>query len=110
MIGQILIDEKTGKVASPVSDYQPEVDVKEITLRLQQDFHQGSDLQHKPFTEFNDLGLLTRADVNQKRWNFYRMPQSADVDEAWRWDGIRPVTRNRILGVVAQMSSNIIMP
>lgn len=109
MIGQIIKDEK-GSIISPVSSYQPPKDVVSLTQRISQDYQQGVSLQTKPFTEFNDMSLLDRADLDQKRWNAYRMPQSADIDEAWRWNGVRPITRNRIIGIVAQMTSKIVIP
>lgn len=111
MIGIILKkDEETGQELTPISAYQPIETVKKLTERIQQDYQIGFTLHHQPFTEFNDYSLLDRADIDQKRWNAYRMPQSSDIDEAWRWNGIRPITRNRILGIVSQMSANIIIP
>lgn len=111
MIGTILYDpDKPEVIASPVSSYQPPELVKVLTRKVQSDYQVGFNLQHKPFTEFNDLSLLDRADYNQKRWNAYRAPASEDPDEAWRWNGVRPITRNKIIGIVAQVTSQIIMP
>jgi len=109
MIGTLLVD-KDNKIVSPVSAYQPPKDVVSLTQRITQDYSQAVSLQQKAFTEFNDMSLLDRADLDQKRWNAYREPQSADIDEAWRWNGIRPITRNRIIGIVAQMTSKIVIP
>ncbi len=109
MIGALQYD-KDQNLISPVSAYQPAEDVEKLTERISQDFNVAYTLQNKPFTEFNDYSLLQRADLDQKRWNAYRMPQSEDIDEAWRWNGIRPITRNRILGIVAQMTANIVIP
>lgn len=109
MIGNLLINEK-GNIASPISSYQPEDNIKKLTEKISQDFSVAYNLQHKPFTEFNDYSLLQRCDLDQKRWNAYRQPQSLDIDEAWRWNGIRPITRNKILGIVAQMTANMIIP
>ncbi len=109
MIGNFLLD-KEGKIISQVSAYQPAEDIKNLTERISQDFSVAYNNQHKPFTEFNDVSLLQRADIDQKRWNAYRQPQSQDIDEMWRWNGIRPITRNRILGIVAQMTANIVIP
>src|SRR3990167_8248455 len=109
MIGTILRGEK-GEPVSSLSAYNPGEDVRRITRQIQSDYQVAYDLQHRPFTEFNDMSLLDRADLDQKRWNAYRAPQSEDIDEAWRWNGIRPVTRNRIIGIVAQMTAQIIMP
>lgn len=110
MIGVIQYDEPNKKPVEPLSNYQPPEDVKTLTERIQQDYQIAYDLQHQPFTEFNDLSLLDRADLDQKRWNAYRAPESDDVDEQWRWNGIRPITRNKIIGIVAQLSANLIMP
>lgn len=99
-----------GKALTPLSAYNPPADVTYLTERIQQDNQVGYDLQNRPFTEFNDLSLLGRVDLDQRRWNAYRAPQSLNVDEAWRWNGIRPITRNRILGIVAQMTARIQMP
>src|SRR3990167_2863095 len=108
MIGTILYDEEDKtKIISPVSAYNPPEEVKLLTARISQDYQIGFNLQNKAFTEFNDYSLLQRADIDQKRWNAYRQPQSLDIDEAWRWNGIRPITRNRIIGIVAQMTSKI---
>lgn len=109
MIGQVLRDAENNLI-SPISEYQPPKDVKDLTQKISTDFRVAFDLQNKSFTEFNDNSLLQRADLDQKRWNAYRAPQSEDVDEAWRWNGIRPITRNRILGIIAQMTANMIVP
>src|SRR3990167_8716782 len=98
MIGAIERD-KENKITSSVSAYQPTEDVRVLTEAVSADFNVAYKLQHKPFTEFNDYSLLDRIDIDQKRWNAYRLPQSADPDEAWRWNGVRPITRNRILGI-----------
>ena len=110
MIGTFLTDPKTNAILSPVSPYQPEEEIKKLTEKISQDFSVAYNLQHKPFTEFNDNSLLQRIDLDQKRWNAYRAPQSEDIDEAWRWNGIRPITRNKILGIVAQMTAQMIIP
>ncbi len=111
MIGNILYDtEDQTKIISPVSTYNPPENVRILTENIRQDYQVASNLQQKSFTEFNDHSLLQRADMDQKRWNAYRQPSSEDVDEAWRWNGIRPITRNRIIGIVAQMSAKIVVP
>ena len=111
MIGNFIysVEDQT-KIASPVSGYQPPENVRILTEHIRQDYQTASNLQTKGFTEFNDYSLLQRADIDQKRWNAYRQPASMDVDEAWRWNGIRPITRNRIIGIVAQMTSKIVIP
>lgn len=109
MIG-ILARGKDNEILAPLSPYQPPEGVKKLSEMIQTDYSVAYDLQQQPFTEFNDLSLIDRADIDQKRWNAYRGPQSEDPDEAWRYNGVKPITRNRILGIVAQMTASIIMP
>jgi len=109
MVGTIERD-KDGKITSPVSAYNPPEEVRTLTERIAGDVSISVTSQYTPFTEFNDLSLLDRMDIDQKRWNAYRMPQSQDLDEAWRWNGVRPITRNKILGIVAQVTSVLQMP
>lgn len=111
MIGTLLTDPKDPtKILTPLSAFAPPEDVKKLTERISQDDGVAFSLQNKTLTEFNDYSLLQRADIDQKRWNAYRAPPSMDVDEAWRWNGIRPITRNRIIGIVAQMTARIVIP
>lgn len=109
MIGAILHDEK-GKVITPLSAYQPRQEVATLTNRIAQDYQSGDTLLHKPFTEFNDESLLSRSDLDQKKWNAYQLPKSSDPDEMWRWNGVRPVTRNKILAIVAHMTAKTVIP
>jgi hypothetical protein len=108
MIGTI--ERKDNKVITPVSAYQPSKEVRDLTIDIQQDNQVGYNLQNQNFEEFNDESLLSRMDIDQKKWNAYRYPTSPDVDEQWRYNGIRPTTRNRILGIVAQMTAQIVIP
>ena len=111
MIGSLTYStDKEAKITNSVSAYNPPEDVKKLTDACREDYQTAYDLQNRPFTEFNDLSLFQRADLDQKRWNAYRAPQSEDIDEAWRWNGIRPITRNRIISIVAQMTAKIVIP
>ena len=109
MIGSLQYD-KDNNLLSTLSEYQPSEQVKKLTLGVGDSFNTGYLLQNKPFREFNDLSLLDREDLDRKRWNAYREPASSDPDEYWRWNGIRPITRNKLIGIVAQMTARIVVP
>ncbi len=109
MIGNIPRDSE-GKIDATPSLYQPSQEVRGLTQLIQQDYQVADELQNQPFTEFNDLSLLNRMDLDQKRWNAYREPQSTDPEEMWRYNGVRPITRNKIIAIVAQMTSRIVIP
>jgi hypothetical protein len=109
MIGLVNTDSNKGTL-TPVSTYNPSDTVRDLTKRIQQDFQTGQDLLDRPFTEFNDMSLMQRVDIDQKRWNAYRLPESSDPDDSWRYNGIRPLTRNKIIAIVAQMTVKTVIP
>ncbi len=65
------------------SKYTPPKAVRELTASNQKDYQVVSDLQKKPFREFNDMSVLDRQDLLQKTFNTYEEPPSQDPDESW---------------------------
>lgn len=62
------------------------------------------------FAEFNDKTLLDRMDTDQKSFNAYVEPKSQNPDEDWQWNGVRPITRNKIISMAAHLTSSILYP
>ena len=109
MIGGIEKDDK-GNVTSLVSNYQPPRDIQELTTKIRKDYGIGYEILHRSFAEFNDKNLIKRMDIDQKAFNAYVGPQSADPAESWRWPGVRPVTRNKIIGIAAHFAVSTVIP
>ena len=109
MIGDLKTDAK-GKIVEEKSDFQPSSEIMEFTGRVKQDYQTGWDIQHRTFEEFNDVDILRRMDIDQKRFNGYVPQRSNDPDEAWRFDGIRLTARNKILSIAAHMTTAILFP
>ena len=100
MIGDLLLDKNKNPIA-PVSDYQPPEPVTDLTSLIMRDYGIGIRIQRQTFAEFNDMSLLDRMDKDQKAFNSYVLPPSDDPDESWRWNGVRPVTRNKVMSIAA---------
>lgn len=92
------------------SGYQPSQSVRDVTTRVRQDYQTADDIQNRPFREFNDKSVLHRMDLDQKAFNSYVEPQSSDPDESWRYNGVRPLTRNKIISIAAHATAQIIFP
>lgn len=109
MIGDILTD-KTGKPASPLSSYQPTEAISNLTARIKRDYTIGHKNQTTPFREFNDMSLQGISERDQKLFNSYVEPKSEDPDESWMWNGVKPVTRNKIISIAAHATAALIYP
>ncbi len=49
-------------------------------------------------------------DRDQKNFNSYTPSPSTDPYESWRWNGIRPVTRNKLISLAAHATAQMIYP
>lgn len=114
MIGQIITFEKVNGVLKPVngelSPYQPTEDVVEITRHVKRDYQTGIDILYDPRREFNNKSVLDELNDNQQAFLMYPRQDLIDPEENWRWNGVRPVTRNRILSLAAHLTANTLIP
>ena len=110
MIGELLINEKTGNIESPVSLYQPSKEIKILTSRVRQDYSIGDLNQNKSWREFNDRSLLQVLNDYQMAFNNYIPPRSEDPHESWKAQTIRPLTRNKIISIAAHITATIVVP
>ena len=56
------------------------------------------------------MSLLQRIDVDQKAFNSYVQPKSGDPNESWRWNGVRPITHNKVMSMAAHFVAQTIFP
>ena len=109
MIGNLATNEQDKIITIP-SSFQPPKEVCVLTERIKQDYQTGYNILHRTFEEFNDKSLVERMNVDQKSFNAYIQPKSDDPDEKWRWNGVRPITRNKILSIAAHLAFAMIYP
>lgn len=93
-----------------ISSYQPSLAVRELTSLVKEDYRTGHEIMHRSFREFNDKSVLKRMDLDQKAFNSYVEPQSQNPDESWRYNGVRPLTRNKIISIAAHVTASLIYP
>ncbi|GEM_PF-1526599 len=92
------------------SEYQPSEEVKRLTQMIRDDYTIGWDILNRPFTEFNNKSMIERMNIDQKAFNSYVQPKSTDPTIAWRWNGIRPITRNKLLAIAAHVIALMLYP
>lgn len=116
MLGQIVTDPKTGlpidgngKSVSK-SAYQPPKPLMDLFARCQIDYGIAWQLQHRPFQEFDGVSLLQRANLDQQTFGVYVGAEWVPQNKQWRWRGRKNTARNKIIGILAQLISTILLP
>lgn len=111
MIHQIAFKvDKKGKVLNPPSAYRPDDAEKHRIQQILQDFTLGWQILNKPYREFNDLSLVQRMRTDQKSFNIWTPAKSNDPDDKWKSDAVRPVVRNKVIGIAAHITAALIFP
>lgn len=109
MLSSPTTDEK-GNITSPLSAYQPSDAVKAVTQKIRSAVENGDEILKRSFPEFNDMSLIQRMNEDQKAWLSWTPAPSDDPDFSWQWNGVRPITRNKIISTAAHLTSKVIYP
>lgn len=116
MIGTLITDLKSGlpldsqgnKLSK--SNYQPPQALMDLFARNQRDYGIAWQLQHRPFQEFDGVSLLDRANLDQQTFGAYVGANYIPRHKRWRWNGRKNTSRNKIIGVLAQLIAGILVP
>ena len=114
MIGEILLD-KSGRIINlntSISGYNPPKEIADFIAQIKKDYQIGIDNLIRAYSEFGSEGLsaLLVAERDKKAFNSYELPTSEDEDEKWRWKGIRPITRNKIISIAGHFIATMLFP
>lgn len=115
MIGRIVTDDKgipldnNGTQLSE-SRYKPPTAIMELFARCQIDYGIAWQLQHRPFDEFDGYSLLQRANLDQQTFGAFVGCEYVAKNKQWRWKGRKQTSRNKIIGVLAQVIAGILIP
>lgn len=110
MFQYINYDSKNKRVLDTVSAYKPSDEVKAVIRMVQKDMAAGRQILENSYVEFNYRSILQERDDNQKRFNSFVPSKSNDVDEMWRAQTVRPVTRNKLISIAAHVTAQILYP
>ena len=108
MIGELTYNQK-GHVESPLSAYQPSQEVKNITVRVKNCYQDGDNLLNTPLREYNNRSIIQRMEEDQMAWLSWT-PEPFQGEDDWRWNGVRPITRNKVISTAAHLTAQLIAP
>jgi hypothetical protein len=98
------------KVSNKPSSYNPSPEVRNLTQMVKADYAIGDEVLHRPFEEFNGMSLIERANTDQASWMSWNPEASKDPEGGWRFSGIRPMTRNKVISTAAHLTSQVVIP
>lgn len=107
MLGEFTYEKD--KIINPVSAYQPPEPVREATLNVKKAYQDGRSVQDYPYKEFNGKSLLERDSLDKRAWLSWN-PDIYGGDADWRFNGIRPFTRNKVISTAAHLTAQLIIP
>lgn len=112
MIEKLAFHLQNGKknILNEKSSYQPDDDVKTLIKQVKKDISIGDDILHRPFEEFNGLSLIERSNRDQATWLSWNPEMESGPEGDWRYLGIRPMTRNRVISTAAHLTSQLVIP
>lgn len=92
------------------SAYSPSNEILELFQRVQDDYIVAYGLQHRSFNEFDGISLLERSRRDQETFAAFVGAEYIPAQKAWRWRGRKNTSRNRMIGILAQMLSAMLFP
>lgn len=104
----IPLDNNGNKLAA--SAYQPPEAIKKLFARCQIDYGTAWQMQQRPFDEFDGYSLLQRANLDQQTFGAYVGCEYVPRHKQWRWKGRKQTSRNKIIGVLAQVIAGMLTP
>jgi len=108
--GELTYSPKTSQIEQSISAYQPSEEIKELYRTVRYAFQVGNEVINRPFEEFNNKSLIERLNEDQRAWLSWSSGPFSDPDSDWRWTGVRPITRNKILSTAAHLTAQLIQP
>ena len=103
MIGEI--DKK-----APLSTYQPNQDVIDITRVIKKAYAKGVEILYKPWVELNNRSIIEDQNRGQMMFNTFVDTSVEDPNESWKWRGTRSTARNKAIAMQANIASNYLLP
>lgn len=109
MIGALTYSQDKKGFTEPLSAYEPPNAVVELTRQVKIAYQNGKEIQDYPFAEFNNRSFLERMDDDQRAWLSWN-PDPYEGEEDWRFNGVRPITRNRVISTAAHLTAQLLVP
>jgi len=115
----LLVDPKTnnrGEHLDTLSEYKPSTEVKNRFTQILSDMNIAEDIMNNPYEEFgsgsegDSMDIISFTNKMQKRFNNNIPSATDDPNQQWRANTIRPLTRNKVISIVAHLTQSVLYP
>ena len=90
--------------------YKPDIEQAELIERIQRAYNVGEYNLTKPLQVFSDRSVLEVDEESHKILNIYKPEIAKEISDAWKSDVRRPISRNKVVAVVAHQLHKLIIP
>lgn len=98
------------EIVDTISSYNPSKMVTDRFKDILRDFELAERIQEATYEEFGNKDLISYQNQAQKRFNNNIDVATDDPNQAWRANTIRPLTRNKVISIVAHLTQNVLYP
>jgi hypothetical protein len=101
-------------IKDPTSNYAPDKETQDVITMVQNDCAIADLVRKHTYPEFNWNGfnedLISYMNEMQKRFNSTPPAPSDDPDDEWKSNHVQPMTRNKVIAIVASITNAIMKP
>lgn len=98
------------KVQDAASVYMPGRDVRDRMSQIRKDYAEAQYIRDRAYEEFNERSLVTVLNDDERAFNSYIPAPNEDVNQTWRANVVKPVTRAKAISIAANVTSAILYP
>lgn len=106
--------DETNPIMDPKSSYNPDEKTRKRIKEVQEDFAVADLVRRRTYSEFNwagnDESLIDYTREMQVRFNSTPPSRTNDPDNDWKSNHVNPDTRNKVISIVAAVTSSIMRP
>jgi len=95
---------------TPVSLYQPGVEIRELTFVVKKDYAIGDRILNTGYEELNNYSPIDRDSRDRRTFYSFVDENVEDPQEGWKWRGTRGLARSRGMAMHAHLTARYAIP
>lgn len=104
------IYDRKNNVQDPVSPYSPGREVRDRMQQIRKDYAEAQYVRDEAYEEFNLRSLTTVLNDDERAFNSFIPAPAGDVNNSWRANVVKPVTRAKAISIAANVTAAVLYP
>lgn len=98
------------KILDTPSVYMPGREIRDRMTQIRKDYAEAQYIRDRAYEEFNERSLTTVLNDDERAFNSYIPAPNEDVNQSWRANVVKPVTRAKAISIAANVTSAVLYP